>query len=50
MVPSTVTKCGAFCRRPVVAFLIGTTVSFPLEHALYHYVPPFTYIAKLLGL
>lgn len=50
MAPNVVHKCGAFCRRPVVAFLIGTTVSFPIEHALYHYVWPFTWIAGLMGL
>lgn len=43
-------KCGVFCRRPVVAFVMGTTLSFPLEHALYHYIWPFTLIASWLGL
>lgn len=43
-------KCGAFCRRPFVAFLIGTTVSFPIEHGLYKYVWPFSVIGQWFGL
>lgn len=31
-------------------FWLGVTVSFPLEHWLWHSVPPFKYIAEWVGL
>lgn len=31
------------------AFWIGTTIAWPFEHFLYDHVPPFMWIAKLMG-
>lgn len=45
-------KCYHSCKNVLTdyAFWIGTLISFPLEHALYEKVWPFTLISKLLGL
>lgn len=37
-------------RHPVVAFVVGTTLGFPLEHALYEHVWPFVVISQWLGM
>ena len=37
-------------RHPFLAFAIGTTIGFPLEHFLYEKVWPFVVIAHWLGL
>lgn len=31
-------------------FWIGLTLGFPIEHALWDYVPPFSYVTRWLGL
>jgi hypothetical protein len=48
----TLTRCYHNCKQLLLSwqFWIGTLVSFPLEHALYEYVWPFTLITKLLSL
>lgn len=45
-------ECYHVCKSVLLSpgFIIGTTVSFPLEHYLYTKVYPFTLITKLLGL
>lgn len=37
-------------RHPFLAFAVGTTIGFPLEHFLYNHVWPFVVIAHWLGL
>jgi hypothetical protein len=37
-------------RHPILAFILGTTIGFPIEHILYDKVWPFTLVTKLLGL
>lgn len=44
------TRFLGFLSRPWVAFAVGTTVGYPIEHYLYTKVPPFTYVAQWLGL
>lgn len=45
-------KCYHECRDTVLnwKFVLGTVIAFPLEHALYEKVYPFTLITKWLGL
>lgn len=44
-------KCYHRARvNPVLAFVVGTMISFPLEHYLYEKVWPFTLITTWLGL
>ena len=45
-------KCYHHCRGVFtsVGFWIGMTVGYPLEHALWEHVYPFTLIMGLLGL
>lgn len=43
-------KCYHKCKNVILTwqFWLGITLSFPLEHALYDYVPPFTYIMEFI--
>lgn len=45
-------KCGIFCRHPVVAFVLGSllssTLTYPLEHALWEHVEPFSTINEYI--
>lgn len=45
-------KCWHECRSLLVTwqFWIGVTLSFPIEHFLWERVPPFSYIARLIGM
>ncbi len=45
-------KCYHECKTTFRewGFWIGVTVSFPLEHALYTHVWPFTIVGRLFGL
>jgi hypothetical protein len=45
-------KCYHSCKSVLTstAFWFTTTISFPLEHFLWEKVPPFKYLASLLGL
>ena len=44
--------CYHHCRNLFfdVAFWIGLTVGFPLEHFLWEKIPPFSWLTKWLGL
>lgn len=45
-------KCYHQCRNLLTSlpFWVGMTLGYPFEHALWHYVPPFSYISKWLGM
>jgi hypothetical protein len=43
-------KTSVFVKHPVVSFVLGTMISFPLEHWIYEKCYPFTLITKFLGL
>jgi hypothetical protein len=45
-------KCYHKCRNVLMdyAFWIGTLIAFPLEHALYEKIWPFTIVKEFLGL
>lgn len=49
---SALIKCYHKCRNVLTdyTFWIGITVSYPLEHALYEKVWPFTLVKEFLGL
>lgn len=48
MTSGLVHKCGVFCKRPLVAFVLGTTLSYPFEHFLYEHVWPFALVTEWL--
>lgn len=45
-------KCYHECKDTVLnwKFVVGITLSWPLEHALYQYVWPFKLVSKFLGI
>lgn len=43
-------RCYHRAKTNYVGFIVGTTLSFPLEHFLYEKVPPFSWITQWLGL
>lgn len=45
------TRCWHRCRVSLGwRFWTAVTFSFPVEHALWEHLPPFSYVARLLGL
>lgn len=47
------TRCYHHCKitgNQVLWFIIGTTTSFPIEHAVWRFVWPFKIISKWMGL